>query len=140
MYEFVLENGFGRGLFSGQVGSAAEGFVRFGVARDHQPITSGEIWSGEDFAFGVDLGDALQRDAVAGAAVVGAVGFGEAGHAIVGVVHGELEALVDFLKGPLFAAAILDPLVITHSHAASVAQHIGQNLDAAALQDFFAFG
>jgi hypothetical protein len=36
MYEFVLENGFRGGPFSGKVGCDAEGFVHFGVARDHQ--------------------------------------------------------------------------------------------------------
>jgi hypothetical protein len=48
----------------------------------------GRLASGEDFALRVDLSDALQCHSVAGATVVGVVGFGETGHAIVRVVHG----------------------------------------------------
>jgi hypothetical protein len=36
MYEFVLENSFVEGCFSREARRDAEGFVLFGVARDHQ--------------------------------------------------------------------------------------------------------
>ena len=52
-------------------------------------LPAGSAGSGEDFAFGIDLGDALERDCVAGEAVVAVVEFGEASHAVVGVVHGD---------------------------------------------------
>src|SRR4051794_14065821 len=74
--------------------------------------------SGEDLALGVDLGDALQGNGVAGAAVVAAVQLGEASHAVIGVVHGDFQALIDLLHRPLLTAAILAPLVVADGHAA----------------------
>src|SRR6476469_605924 len=53
--------------------------------------------------------------------------------------HG-VELLANAVEAPAIILQVLDPLEITHRHAAGVGQNVGQNLHATVVQDFVGVG
>ena len=56
-------------------------------------------------------------------------------HGLEGAIHDALQAVVDAVLGPEEALHVLDPLEVADRHAAGVAQDVGDDEDAAVVQD-----
>src|SRR5690349_2034363 len=59
-------------------------------------------------------------------------------HSTVRADHRVLKATIDLGQIPAFAVPVLDPLVVADGHAAGVCEQVGDDPDAATVEDLFA--
>ena len=94
----------------------------------------------EDAALEVGFGDVVDGDGVGGGGHVDGVLVGGEADSSCGVDDRLLEFGVDAFEFPSYAAFVLDPFQVAHSHAAGVAEDGGEDGDVAVGEEGVGFG